>query len=144
MIATMPPTFSVQAAQATITGAAGSIDVKGDGRSALLVRGQLRGQGGNVVVHIPVSLAANTRSFVVQAVMEGRGTAYLTGPGLITRRVPLQGQAYLAMGATGSRGRAFFTLDQVLHTTLEIVLNDLEPGQSSNFSIRLEMRDLGY
>ncbi len=78
MVATMPATFSLQAGQATVTGATASLQVQPSGRRTLMIRGQLVGHGRSAVVRIPVSLAANTRSFVVQAQLQGnhRGSVY--------------------------------------------------------------------
>ena len=147
MVATMPATFSLQAAPATITGATGSLRVQGAGRGTLTIRGQLRGHGRSAVVRIPLSLAANTRSFVVQAQLQGsnrRGSVYLGAPGLVTRRMPLRGQPSLALAAARNYGRESFTLSQPLHTTLEIVFADLPAGQASDFCVSLTLRDLGY
>lgn len=145
MMATMPATFSLQAASATVTGASGIVQVESVGRGAMVIRGRLRGQGGTTVVRVPVALAANTRSFVVRATMldgNGRGTAYLAAPELMGRRMPLRGQTFLAMGVA-SNGRQFFALNHPLHSTLEIVL-DVPRGETSNFRVALSMRELGY
>ena len=147
MVATMPPTFSLQAAPATVTGASATLRVQGAGRGAMMIRGQLRGQGRSAVVRIPLSLAANTRSFVVQAQLRGgnrRGSVYLGAPGLVARRLPMRGQPSLALAAARNYGREFFTLNQPLHTTLEIVFDHLPPGQASDFTVSLTLRDLGY
>jgi hypothetical protein len=147
MVATMPPTFSLQAAQATVTGASATLQVRSAGRGTLLIRGQLRGNGRRAVVRIPLGLAANTRSFVVQAQLQGgnrRGSVYLGASGLVARRVPMRGQPSLALAAARNYGREFFSLNQPLHTTLEIVFEDLPAGQASDFSVSLNMRDLGY
>lgn len=146
MLATMPPAFSLQAAQASVNGASGGVQALAQGRGRLLIRGQLRGHGGRAVVRIPVSLAANTRSFVVQARGESpaHATVCLAAPELMARRMPLRGQASLAMGLARNRGREFFTLNQPLRSILEIVFEDLPSGQAANFSLALSMRDLGY
>lgn len=147
LIATMPATFSLQTAQATVTGASGAVQVRSTGRGAAFIRGQLRGQGGTAVVRIPVLLAANTRSFVVQGDMQhgsARGTIFLNSPGLMARRTPLRGQAFLAMGTARNNGREFFALDHPLHSTLEIVFQNLPAGETSSFRIAVNMRDLGY
>ncbi|MGE5204955.1 MAG: hypothetical protein ACM3PW_05035 [Chlamydiota bacterium] len=147
MVATMPATFSLQAAPATLTGATGSLRVEGPGHGTLMIRGQLRGHGRSAVVRIPLSLAANTRSFVVQAQLQGgnrRGSVYLGAPGLVARRIPMRGQPSLALAAARNYGREFFSLNQPLRTTLEIVFNDLPAGQASDFTVSLTLRDLGY
>ncbi len=146
MVATMPATFSLQAASATVTGAGATLQVQPSGRGTLMIRGQLVGHGCSAVVRIPVSLAANTRSFVVQAQLQGnhRGSVYLGAPGLVARRLPLHGQPSLALAAARNYGREFFTLNQPLHTTLEIVLDDLPAGEAGDFAVTLTMRDLGY
>lgn len=146
MVAIMPATFSLQAAPATVTGATASLQVQPSRRGTLVIHGQLLGHGRSAVVRIPVSLAANTRSFVVQAQFHGnrRGSVYLGAPGLVARRLPLRGQPSLALAAARNYGRQFFTLSQPLHTTLEIVLDDLPAGEAGDFSVTLTMRDLGY
>lgn len=147
MVATVPPTFSLQAAPATLTGAAGSVQVQSAGRARLLVRGRLRGEGDRVVVRIPVSLAANTRSFVVRAFTEGaipHATIYLGGPEIMARPMPMRGSATLAMGMAKDRGHEFFAFDQPLHSTLEIIIENLPSGQINNFRIALTLRELGY
>lgn len=147
MLATMPPTFSLQATQAAVSGASGNVQTQAEGRGRLLIRGELRGHGGRAVVRIPVSLAANTRSFVVHS--QGRSlasnaTVYLAASEMTARRVPMRGQASLAMGFARNHGHEFFTLNQPLQSVLEIVFEDLPAGQASNFSLVLSMRDLGY
>lgn len=145
MIATMPATFSLQAASATVIGASGTVQVDNVGRGAMVIRGRLRGQDGTTVVRVPLALAANTRSFVVRANMlggNGRGTARLTAPELMGRRMPMRGETFLAMGVA-SNGRPFFALNHPLHSTLEIVL-DVPRGQTSNFRVALSMQELGY
>ena len=145
MVATMLATFSLQAVPATLTGAGGTVQVQGGGHGRLMIRGQLHGRGGAAVVRIPVSLAANTRSFVVQAVGEGatsRATIYLESSEIMARRMPLHGSAALAMGMAKDRG--FFALNQPLHSTLEIVFENLPREQSKSFSITLTMQALGY
>jgi hypothetical protein len=147
MVATMPPTFSLQAAQASVAGAAGTVQVQSAGHGRLLIRGHLRGQGGAAVVRIPVSLAANTRSFVVRALAEGAtspATIYLEGPEIMARRMPLRGSAALAMAMAKDRGSEFFALNQPMHSTLEIVFEDLLRQQNKSFSIALTMHTLGY
>jgi hypothetical protein len=147
MVATMPPTFSLQAAQASVAGAAGTVQVQSGGHGRLLIRGQLRGQGSAAVVRIPVSLAANTRSFAVRAFAEGavsRATIYLESPEMMARRTPMRGSAALAMGMAKDRGREFFALNQPLHSTLEIVIENLPSGQINNFRITLTVHSLGY
>lgn len=147
MVATMPPTFSLQAAPATLTGAAGTVQVQSGGHGRLLIRGQLRGQGGVAVVRIPVSLAANTRSFVVRALAEGatsRTTIYLECHEIMARRMPMRSSSALAMGIAKDRGREFFALNQPLQSTLEIVFDNLRREESKSFSITLTMHSLGY
>ena len=147
MVATMPPTFSLQAVQASVAGAAGTVQVQSGGHGRLLVRGQLRGQGGAAVVRIPLSLAANTRSFVVRALAEGTtsgATIYLESPEIMARRMPMHSSAALAIGMAKDRGRDFFALNQPLHSTLEIILENLPSDRINNFRIALTMRDLGY
>jgi hypothetical protein len=147
MVATMPPTFSLQAAPATLSGAAGTVQVQSGGHGRLLIRGQLWGQGGTAVVRIPVSLAANTRSFVVRAFAEGatsHTTIHLESPEMMGRRMPMRGSAALAMGMAKERGREFFALNQPLPSTLEIVIENLPSGQVNNFRIALTMHALGY
>lgn len=146
MVAIMPAIFSLQAAPATVTGASASLQVQPSGRGTLMIRGQLVGHGRRAVVRIPVSLAANTRSFVVQAQLRGNRPAsvYLGAPGLVARRMPMHGQPSLALAAARTYGREFFTLNQPLHTTLEIVLDDLPAGEAGDFSVTLTLRDLGY
>lgn len=147
MLATMPPALSLKAAQATVSGASGKVQTQAEGDSRLLIRGQLRGQGGRAVVRIPVSLAANTRSFVVQAQGESvapHATIYLAGPGVLARPIAMHGQAPLAMGLARNYGREFFALNRPLRCSLEIVIENLPPGQTSNFIIALSMKDLGY
>jgi hypothetical protein len=147
MVATMPPTFSFQAAQASVSGAAGTVQVQSEGHGRLLIRGQLRGQGGAAVVRIPVSLAANTRSFVVRAFAEGAtsgATIYLESTEIMARRMPMRGSAPLALAMVKDRGREFFALNQPLHSTLEIVIENLPSGQIKNFRIGLTLRELGY
>ncbi len=58
--------------------------------------------------------------------------------------MPLHGQPSLALAAARNYGREFFTLNQPLHTTLEIVLDDLPAGEAGDFAVTLTMRDLGY
>ena len=145
MVATMPPTFSLQAAPATLAGAAGTVQVQSGGHEQLLIHGQLRGQGGAAVVRIPVFLAANTRTFVVRALAEGatsHATIYLEGPEIMARRMLMRGSTALAMGMPKDRG--FFALSRPLHSTLEIVFKDLPREQSNSFSITLTMHALGY
>ena len=149
MVATMPAAFSLQAAPAHLSGAAGTVQVQSGGHGRLLIRGQLRGQGGGgvAVVRIPLSMAANTRSFVVRALAEGatsRATIYLESPEIMARRMPMRGAAALAMGLAKDRGREFFALNQPLHSTLEIVFEDLPRQQNKSFSIALTMHALGY
>lgn len=146
MVAVMPATFSLQAAPATVNGATASLQVQPSGRGTIMIRGQLLGHGRSAVVRIPVSLAANTRSFVVQAQLQGnhRGSVYLGAPGLVARRMPLRGQPSLALAAARNYGREFFTLTQPLHTTLEIILDDLPAGEAGGFTVSLTMSDLGY
>jgi len=99
------------------------------------------------VVRIPVSLAANTRSFVVRALAEGAtspATIYLEGPEIMARRMPLRGSAALAMAMAKDRGSEFFALNQPMHSTLEIVFEDLLRQQNKSFSIALTMHALGY
>ncbi len=147
MVATMPPTFSLLAASATLTGTTGTVQMQSQGHGRLLIRGQLRGQGGAAVVRIPVSLAANTRSFVVRALAEGptsHATIYLDSAEMIARRMPMGSSAALAMGMAKDRGRAFFALNQPLHSTLEIVIENLPSGQINNFHVALTMHSLGY
>jgi hypothetical protein len=145
MVATMPPTFSLQAAPATLAGATGTVQAQSGGHGRLLIRGQLRGQGGAAVVRIPVSLAANTRSFLVRARAEGatsHATIYLESPQIMGRRAPMRRSAILAMGMAKDRG--FFALSQPLHSTVEIVFEDLPRQQNMLFSIALTMHALGY
>jgi hypothetical protein len=147
MVATMPATFSLQAAQATLSGAAGAVHVQSGSPGRLLIQGQLRGQGRRAVVRIPLSLAANTRTFVVQALTEGGAShaiIHLAGPEIMARPAPLLGQSSLAMGLARNHGREFFTLNQPLHSTLEIIFEDLPREQTSSFSVALSMRELGY
>ena len=145
MVATMPPVFSLQAAPATITGASGSIQVKESGRGRLLIRGRLTGHGGSAVLRIPLALAANTRSFVVQAEgASGQASVYLSAPGFIARPMPMRAHESFAMAAARDHGREFFALNQPLHSTLQIVFADLAPGQARDFMLTLSMRDLGY
>ena len=147
MVATMPATFSLQAASATLTGAGGTVQVQGEGHGRLMIRGQLHGRGGAAVVRIPVSLAANTRSFVMQAVGEGatsRATIYLESSEIMARRMPMRGSAALAMGMAKDCGREFFALNQPLHSTLEIMFDNLPRGKGKSFSITLTMHSLGY
>ena len=146
MLATMPPTFSLQAAQASVSGASGDVQSLAQAHGRLLIRGQLHGHGGRAVVRIPLSLAANTRSFVVQAGGESAShvTVSIAAPELMARRMPLRGQASLAMGLARNHGREFFTLNQPLHSILEIIFEDIPSGQTRNFSLALSMRDLGY
>ena len=146
MLATMPPTFSLQAAQASVSGASGDVQSLAQAHGRLLIRGQLHGHGGRAVVRIPLSLAANTRSFVVQAGGESAShvTVSLSAPELMARRMPLRGQASLAMGLARNHGREFFTLNQPLHSILEIIFEHIPSGQTRNFSLALSMRDLGY
>lgn len=145
MVATMPATFSLQAAPATLAGAVGTVQVQSGGHGRLMIRGQLRGQGGTAVVRIPVSLAANTRSFVVRALAEGatsRATIYLESQEIMARRMPMRGSPALAMGMAKDRG--FFGLNQPLHSTLEMVFDNLPREESKSFSITLTMHSLGY
>jgi len=147
MVATMPATFSLQAGQSTIVGATGTVQVQSTGRGVLLVRGHLLNRGGRAILRIPLALAANTRSFVVQANMQdgnGRGTAYLTAPEIMARRMPMRGQTFLAMAVARNHGREFFVLDHPLRSTLEIVFTELPSTQSGRFSLTLNMRELGY
>jgi len=147
MVATMPPTFFLQAAPATVTGAVGTVQVQGGKGGRLTIRGQLSGHGGRATVRIPVSLAANTRSFVVRALAESassHATIYLESPEVLARRIPMGTSAALAMGMAKDREGEFFALNQPLHSTLEIVIENLPSGQISNFRIALTMRDLGY
>ena len=147
MVATMPATFSLQAAPATVTGASGVVRMQGGQRGRILITGQLRGQGGGVIVRIPMTLAANTRSFVVRAVTEeatSHATIYLEGEGIMARRMPMRGSTALAMGMAKDRGREFFALNQPLRSILEIVIENLPSGQIHSFRITLDMRDLGY
>lgn len=147
MVATMPPTFSLQAAPATVTGASGVVRIEGGQRGRIHISGQLRGRGGAAVVRIPMTLAANTRSFVVRAVAEeatSHATIYLDGEEIMSRRMPMLGSSALAMGMAKERGRGFFTLNRPLRSTLEIVIENLPSGQLNNFRITLSMRDLGY
>jgi hypothetical protein len=147
MVATMPATFSLQAAQATVSGAAGTVQVQSGSPGRLLIQGQLRGQGSRTVVRIPLSLAANTRTFVVQALTKGGAShaiIHLAGPEIMTRPAPLGGQTSLAMGLARNHGGEFFTLNHPLHSTLEIIFEDLPREQTSSFSVALSMRELGY
>jgi hypothetical protein len=147
MVATMPPTFSLQAAPATLSVAVGTVQVQSGGPGRLLIRGYLRGEGGAAVVRIPVSLAANTRSFMVRAFAEGatsHATIYLESPEIMARRMPMPGAAALAMGIAKNRGSEFFALNQPLHSTLEIVIENLPSGQINNFHVALTMHSLGY
>jgi uncharacterized protein YfaP (DUF2135 family) len=147
MVATMPPTFSLQAAQASVAGAAGTVQVQSAGHGRLLIRGHLRDQGGAAVVRIPVSLAANTRSFVVRAQAEGttsRATIYLGSPEIMARRMLMRGAGALAMGIAKDRGREFFALNQPLHSTLEIVFDNLPREEGKSFSLTLTMHSLDY
>lgn len=147
MVATMPATFSLQAGQAAMIGASGTVQVQGTGRGVLLVRAHLLNEGGRAILRIPLALAANTRSFVVQANVQdgnGRGTAYLLAPGLMARRMPMRGQTFLAMAVARNHGREFFALDHPLRSTLEIVFPELPSTQSGKFSLTLSMRELGY
>lgn len=145
MVATMPATFTLQAAQATITGASGTVQIKEAGRGRLLIRGRVSGQGGRALVSIPLSLAANTRSFVVQAEgASGEASVYLSSPGLIARIMPMRSHAAFAMATARDHGREYFALNQPLHSTLEIVFADLGRGQARDFMLALSMRDLGY
>lgn len=147
LIATMPATFSLQAGSATVTGASGTVQVRSTGRGTALISGQVRGQGGTAMVRVPISLAANTRTFVVQANMQhgsARGTIFLNSPGLMARRMPLRGQAFLAMATARNDGREFFLLDRPLQSTMEIVFPNLPSGETSSFRIVVNMRDLGY
>ena len=145
MVATMPPTFSLQAAPASVVGAAGTVEVQNGGPRRLMIRGHLRGRGGAAVVRIPVSLAANTRSFVVRALGEGatsRATIYLESKEIMARRMPMRGSTALAMGM--AKDREFFALNHPLHSTLEVVFEDLPRGQSNDFNITLSIHSLGY
>jgi hypothetical protein len=145
MVATMPATFSLQAAAATLTGAAGTVQVQSAGHGRLLIRGQLRGQGGAAVVRIPLLLAANTRNFMMRSVAEGatsHATIYVESPEIMGRRMPLRSSAALGIGMAKERG--FFALSQPLHSTLEVVFEDLPRQQTKSFRIVLTMRDLGY
>lgn len=147
MVATMPPTFSFQAVPASVAGASGTVQVQSGRDGRLLIHGQLRGEGGAAVVRIPVSLAANTRSFLVRALAEGatsQATIYLESPEIMARRMPMRGAATLAMGMAKNRGDKFFALNQPLHSTLEIVIENLPSGEIRNFRIALTMRELGY
>ena len=147
MVATMPATFSLQAAPASLTGAVGTVHVQGGGHGRLLIRGHLRGQGGAARVRIPVYLAANTRSFVVRALAEGatpRATIYLESPEIMARRMPMRGAGALAMGLAKDRGREFFALNQPLHSTLEIVFDNLPREDGKSFSLTLTMHTLDY
>ena len=147
MIATMPATFTLQASSAVVIGASGTVQTQATGRGVLLVRGQMIGHGGRVVLRIPISLAANTRSFIVHAQMQeatGHATISLNAPGLMARAVPMRSQRPLAMAVARNHGREFFALNQPLHSVLEIVLENLPAGQTSNFALSLTMRDLGY
>jgi len=147
MLATMPPAFSLQAAQASVNGASGNVHTQAEGRGRLLIRGQLRGHGGRVVVRIPVSLAANTRSFVVRSQgqsLASNATIYLAAPEMTARPAPMRGQTSLAMGFAKNYGHECFVLNQPLHSVLEIVFENLPAGQASNFSLVVSMRDLGY
>lgn len=147
MIATMPATFTLQAAPATVSGAAGSVQSQYAGNGRLLIRGQVRAWGGRAVVRIPISLAANTRNFVVQAVAQhgaSPASIYMGGPGIMARRVPMHGGASLAMATAKDHGREFFSLNHPLQSTLEVVFENLPPGQTRTFRLLLGMRDLGY
>jgi hypothetical protein len=147
MIATVPATFSLQAGQATVSGAAGSVQAQTAGHGRLIIRGQVRGLGGSVVVRIPLLLAANTRNFVVQALVNGgvtQASVYLAAPGVMARRRPLRGRLSLAMASARDQGRQFFALNRPLSSSLEIVLEDVPPRQARNFSLLLYLRDLGY
>jgi hypothetical protein len=123
MVATMPPTFSLQAAQASVAGSVGTVQVQSGGHGHLLIYGQLRGQGGAAVVRIPVSLASNTRSFMLQALAEGatsHATIYLESPEIMARRMPMRSPT--ALGMAMAKDRRFFALNQPVHSTLEIVI----------------------
>lgn len=147
MVATMPPAFSLQAAPAHLSGAVGTVQVQSGGPGRLLLRGHLRGQGGAAVVRIPVHLAANTRNFVVRALTEGAppgATIYLESPEIMAKRMPMRGAGALAMGLAKDRGREFFALNQPLHSTLEIVFENLPREQSNDFNITLTIYSLGY
>jgi hypothetical protein len=147
MIATMPATFALQAGSGTVVGASGTVQTQATGRGELLVRGQLLGHGNRAVLHIPISLAANTRSFVVHAQMQettGHAIVSLNAPGLMARSLPMRSQRPLAMGIARNHGREFFALNQPLHSVLEIVVENLPAGQTSNFALSLTMRDLAY
>ncbi|HSB74689.1 MAG TPA: hypothetical protein VLC12_03515 [Terriglobales bacterium] len=147
LLATMPPSFALQAAPASVVGAAGSVQVQGNGRNRLWIRGQVRGRGGKAVVRIPISLAANTRNFILQARPEpgaSPATISVSSPDLLGRAMPLRSRTPLAMGIARNHGREFFTLDRPLHSTLEIVLEGLQPGEARNIELELTMCDLGY
>lgn len=145
MVATMPATFSLQAAPASLTNASGSVQMKEAGRGRLLIRGRLTGHGGRAVVRIPLSLAANTRSFVVQAEeASGQASVYLSTPGLIARPMLMRAHAALALATARDHGREFFALNQPLHSSLEIVFENVGREESRDFTLTLSMRDLGY
>lgn len=147
MIANMPATFSLQAGQATMSGAAGSVQAQTAGSGRLIIRGQVRGRGGRVVVRIPLFLAANTRNFVVQALADAdvaQASVYLAAPGMMARRTPLRGRLSLAMASARDQGHQFFALNRPLPSSLEIVFEDVPPQQARNFSLLLYLRDLGY
>lgn len=145
MVATMPATFSLQAAPATMSGASGTVQAKEAGRGRLLIQGRLIGQGGRAILRIPLSLAANTRSFVVQAEgASGQASVYLSAPGFLARPMPMHAPASLAMATARDHGREYFALNQPLHSTLEIIFEDIARGQTRDFMLTLSMRDLGY
>jgi hypothetical protein len=56
--------------------------------------------------------------------------------------MPMRGSPALAMGMAKDRG--FFGLNQPLHSTLEIVFDNLPREESKSFSITLTMHSLGY
>jgi hypothetical protein len=62
----------------------------------------------------------------------------------MARRMPMRGAATLAMGMAKNRGDKFFALNQPLHSTLEIVIENLPSGEINNFRIALTVRELGY
>lgn len=145
MVATMPATFSLQAAPATLTNASGPVEVKAAGRGRLLIRGRVTGQGGRAVLSIPLSLAANTRSFVVRAESaSGEASVYLSAPGFIGRPMPMRSHQSFAMATARNHGREFFTLNQPLHSTLQVIFEGLARGQARDFMLTVSMRDLGY
>jgi|SRR5579871_2106360 len=145
MVATMPASFSLQAQPAALMGASGSVQVTGAGRNYLVIHGRTLGQGANAVVSIPIQLATNTQSFVVQARMEGGTGAEmirLHGTRIMGRARPMRGETNLAMGVAGSH--EYFALNHPLHGSLEIYLGRLPAGQERTFQILLSVRDLGY